>query len=101
MAGAAIDLITNPALIQNAKEEHRKRLVNNKYIPDTKRRPPLELARQSAEKLSRKVGDREREAQRPASQVVTRVHVLSPQRTTCSPSRLSYADILYTTDAVQ
>ena len=54
MAGAAIDLITHPELIVKAKEELCKRLGNNKYIPDTERRPPLELARQSVEKLSRK-----------------------------------------------
>jgi aminobenzoyl-glutamate utilization protein B len=54
MAGAAIDLITHPELIVKAKEELCKRLGNNKYIPDTERRPPLELARQSAKKLSRK-----------------------------------------------
>jgi aminobenzoyl-glutamate utilization protein B len=54
MAGAAQDLIADPTLIQKAKEEHRRRLGKNIYIPDTERRPPLELARQSAEKLSRK-----------------------------------------------
>ena len=54
MAGAAIDLITDPTLIQRAKEEHRRRLGKNTYIPDTERRPPLELAKQSADKLTKK-----------------------------------------------
>jgi len=54
MAGAAIDLITDPTLIQRAKEEHRRRLGKNTYIPDTERRPPLELARASADKLTKK-----------------------------------------------
>ena len=54
MAGAVLDLIADPILIKKANEEHRRRLGKNIYIPDTERRPPLELARQSAEKLSRK-----------------------------------------------
>ncbi len=54
MAGAALDLITQPELIQRAKEEHKRRLGKNTYIPDTERRPPLELAKASAEKLSKK-----------------------------------------------
>ncbi|HIH89640.1 TPA: amidohydrolase, partial [Candidatus Bathyarchaeota archaeon] len=54
MAGAALDLITQPELIQRAKEEHKRRLGKNVYIPDTERRPPLELAKASAEKLSKK-----------------------------------------------
>jgi aminobenzoyl-glutamate utilization protein B len=54
MAGAAIDLITDPTLIQRAKEEHRRRLGKNTYKPDTERRPPLELARASADKLTKK-----------------------------------------------
>jgi aminobenzoyl-glutamate utilization protein B len=54
MAGAAIDLITTPELIHKAKEEHRKRLGTNTYKPDTERRPPLELARASADKLTKK-----------------------------------------------
>ncbi len=54
MAGAAIDLIAKPELIAKAKEEHKRRLGKNVYTPDTERRPPLELAKQSAEKLSKK-----------------------------------------------
>ena len=54
MAGAAIDLITNPELIIKAKEEHMRRMGKNVYVPDTQRKPPLELAKQSAEKLGLK-----------------------------------------------
>jgi len=54
MAGAAIDLITNPELIIKAKEEHMRRMGKNVYVPDTQRKPPLELAKQSAEKLGPK-----------------------------------------------
>ena len=54
MTGSALDLITNPKLIEEAKEEHKRRMRGNKYIPDTERRPPLELAKQTAEKLSQK-----------------------------------------------
>ena len=54
MTGSALDLITNPKLIEEAKEEHKRRMRGDKYIPDTERRPPLELAKQTAEKLSQK-----------------------------------------------
>ena len=54
MAGAAIDLITDPDLIVKAKEEHMRRMGKNVYVPDIHRKPPLELAKQSAEKLSPK-----------------------------------------------
>lgn len=54
MAGGAIDLIVEPSLIEKAKAEHKLRLGKNIYILDTERRPPLELARQSADKLSKK-----------------------------------------------
>jgi aminobenzoyl-glutamate utilization protein B len=54
MAGATIDLITNPELIIKAKEEHMRRMGKNVYVPDTQRKPPLELAKQSAEKLGPK-----------------------------------------------
>lgn len=54
MAGAVLDLIVEPALIEKAKDEHRYRLGKNVYIPDTERRPPLEQARQSAEKLGKR-----------------------------------------------
>ena len=53
MAGAALDLIADPRLLEKAKEEHRHRLGKNIYVPDPERRPPLELARQSAEKLGK------------------------------------------------
>ena len=53
MAGAAIDLITEPELLVKAKEEHKRRMGKNVYIADTERKPPLEQARQSAEKLSK------------------------------------------------
>jgi len=53
MAGAALDLITEPALIEKAKEEQKRRMGKNVYIPDTERRPLLEQARHSAEKLSK------------------------------------------------
>ena len=54
MAGAAIDLIMDPALIAKAKEEHRRRMGNNTYVADTARRPPLDLARATAQKLAPK-----------------------------------------------
>jgi len=53
MAGAALDLVTDPTLLEKAKDEHIHRLGKNIYVPDTERRPPLELARQTAEKLGR------------------------------------------------
>ncbi len=56
MAGAALDLIADPALLQRAKEEHRRRMGKNTYLPDTHRKPPLELARQSATKLGPRPG---------------------------------------------
>jgi aminobenzoyl-glutamate utilization protein B len=54
MAGAALDLIADPTLLAKAKDEHKRRMGKNVYIPDTERRPPLEQARQSAEKLSKR-----------------------------------------------
>jgi len=54
MAGSVLNLMSNPQILAKAKEEHRKRLGTNTYIPDIERRPPLELARQSAEKLKGK-----------------------------------------------
>jgi aminobenzoyl-glutamate utilization protein B len=54
MAGAALDLIADPKLLEKAKEEHKRRMGKNVYIPDTERRPPLEQARLSAEKLGKK-----------------------------------------------
>jgi aminobenzoyl-glutamate utilization protein B len=54
MAGAAIDLITDPALLQRAKDEHKRRMGNYTYTPDTHRRPPIELAKATAAKLGPK-----------------------------------------------
>jgi hypothetical protein len=54
MAGAALDLIADPKLIEDAKTEQKRRMGKNVYIADTERKPPLELAKQSAEKLSQK-----------------------------------------------
>jgi aminobenzoyl-glutamate utilization protein B len=51
-AGTVLDLLTKPALVKKAKDEHAKRLAGKKYvspIPD-EIQPPLELAKQYAEK---------------------------------------------------
>ncbi len=51
IAGAAIDLITNPELLQKAKEEHRERLKGSTYkipLPDDCF-PPLEIAKVAAD----------------------------------------------------
>jgi aminobenzoyl-glutamate utilization protein B len=44
MAGAALDLMTDPDLLKKAQDEHRKRLAGRKYKsplpPDAK--PPLD-----------------------------------------------------------
>jgi aminobenzoyl-glutamate utilization protein B len=53
MAGAVLDLIAEPSLLEKANEEHKRRMGRNVYIADTERRPPIEQARQSAEKLSK------------------------------------------------
>lgn len=56
MAGSVLDLMTTPQLIARAKEEHKKRLAGKFYEPgDLERKPPLELARETAEKLKVKV----------------------------------------------
>jgi aminobenzoyl-glutamate utilization protein B len=52
MSGSILDLITKPEILTRAQVEHRKRLGGNHYVPiDKARRPPLEQARASAEKL--------------------------------------------------
>jgi aminobenzoyl-glutamate utilization protein B len=53
MAGAALDLIADPGLLEKAKEEHVERLKGRTYkcaIPDDVQ-PPLEIARKAAKKL--------------------------------------------------
>ena len=56
MAGSILDLITKPELLVRAKEEHKKRLAGKIYNPiDTERKPPLELAKETAEKLKIKI----------------------------------------------
>jgi aminobenzoyl-glutamate utilization protein B len=54
MAGSILDLMTKPEILVKAKEEHKKRLGGNHYEPGEDRKPPLELARESAEKLKGK-----------------------------------------------
>jgi aminobenzoyl-glutamate utilization protein B len=57
IAGSTLDLITNPELLQKAKEEHRKTLKGRTYkcaVPDDVE-PPLEIARRAAEKLRGRV----------------------------------------------
>ncbi len=52
MAGSVLDLMTKPEFLVKAKEEHKKRLAGRSYEPgDVDRKPPLELARETAEKL--------------------------------------------------
>ena len=55
MAGSVLDLMTKPELLVKAKEEHKKRLGSNRYEPGEERKPPLELARATAEKLKGKI----------------------------------------------
>jgi aminobenzoyl-glutamate utilization protein B len=54
MAGSVLDLMTKPEILVKAKEEHKKRLGGNRYEPGEDRKPPLALARESAEKLKGK-----------------------------------------------
>lgn len=54
MAGSALDLITNPELIKNAKSELNRRLRGKRYQKDPNREPPLEKARELAESLKGK-----------------------------------------------
>ena len=51
MASSILDLMTGPEILVRVREEHRRRLEGKRYEPDRERRPPLELARASAEKL--------------------------------------------------
>ena len=55
MAGSVLDLMTKPEILVKAKEEHKKRLAGKSYEPGEERKPPLELARETAEKLKGKV----------------------------------------------
>jgi aminobenzoyl-glutamate utilization protein B len=53
MAGAALDLISDPGLLEKAREEYGERLKGRAYrcaIPDDVK-PPLEIARKAAENL--------------------------------------------------
>jgi len=56
MAGSVLDMMTDPELLRQAKEDHKKRLGGQVYKPvgDPNREPPLELARETAEKLKGK-----------------------------------------------
>ncbi len=48
MAGAALDLLTNPTLVKNAKNEHIKRLRGREYNKNSAIETPLERARELA-----------------------------------------------------
>ncbi len=54
MAGAGLELLTNPKLLQEVKEDHKRRLAGKTYKPvvDPASEPPLELARETAKKLT-------------------------------------------------
>ena len=55
MAGTALDLLTSPEMIKEAKAELRKRLGDQKYVPvKPDDEPPLEIAREKAEQLKGK-----------------------------------------------
>jgi len=51
-AGTVLDLLTKPALVKKAKEEHAKRLSGKKYVSPipAEIQPPLEMAKAYAEK---------------------------------------------------
>jgi aminobenzoyl-glutamate utilization protein B len=56
MAGVALDLISDPGLLERAREEHTERLKGRSYrcaIPEDVN-PPLEIARKAAENLKRR-----------------------------------------------
>jgi aminobenzoyl-glutamate utilization protein B len=56
IAGAVLDLVTNPDLLNSAKIDHKEMLKGRIYkcaIPDDVN-PPLEIARKAAEKLKGK-----------------------------------------------
>ena len=51
IAGAALDLITKPELLKEAKEEHKERLAGRVYkCVNAELQPPLAVAREAAEK---------------------------------------------------
>jgi aminobenzoyl-glutamate utilization protein B len=56
MAGSVLDLLTKPELLKEVKEEYEMRLEGQTYEPvgDPDRKPPLEMAREMAEKLKGK-----------------------------------------------
>jgi aminobenzoyl-glutamate utilization protein B len=56
MVGSVLDLFTKPDLLEKAKKDHEKRLEGQKYVPvgDPDMKPPLELAKDTAEKLKGK-----------------------------------------------
>ena len=51
MAGAVLDLLTDPELVKAAKQEYSERLAGKTYKPVSDSKPPLEVARAMAEKL--------------------------------------------------
>ncbi len=57
MAGSVLDLMANPELLVRVKEEHKERIEGQTYKPvgDPDGKPPLEMARETAEKLKGKV----------------------------------------------
>ena len=57
MAGSILDLMTKPELLEKIKTEHEKRLEGQTYEPvgSPDRKPPLDMARELAEKLKGKV----------------------------------------------
>ncbi len=57
MAGSILDLMTKPELLEKIKTEHEKRLKGQTYEPvgSPDRKPPLDMARELAEKLKGKV----------------------------------------------
>ncbi len=55
MAGTALDLLTSPEMIKEAKAELKKRLGTQKYVPvKPDDEPPLEIARAKAEQFKGK-----------------------------------------------
>jgi aminobenzoyl-glutamate utilization protein B len=56
MAGSILDLMTDSELLEKVKAEHARRLEGQTYKPvgDPDRKPPLEMAREIAEKLKGK-----------------------------------------------
>jgi len=56
MAGSAIDLLTSPEILAKVRKEHDERLMGRTYKPvgDPEMGPPLEMARELAEKFKGK-----------------------------------------------